>query len=108
MLCPLRAKRRSDALALALSISPTEQFFLSFPFQTLGRGHCFWEIYQAYLDQIYLMQIETSIGMEASVSPLPWPEFLKLLAHEIRWKILPLLARSAYRVQELVTENQKT
>jgi protein-tyrosine-phosphatase len=42
--------------------------------------------------------------MEASVSPLPWPEFLKLLAHEIRWNILTLLARSDYRVQELVQQ----
>ena len=33
---------------------------------------------------------------------LSWPEFLKLLAHDIRWEILALLARSDYRVQELV------
>jgi len=30
------------------------------------------------------------------------PYFLKLLAHDIRWKLLVLLARSDYRVQELV------
>jgi len=45
--------------------------------------------------------------MEIAVSPLPWPEFLKLLAHEIRWNILTLLARSDYRVQELVQQLQQ-
>ena len=30
------------------------------------------------------------------------PDFLKLLTHEIRWKLLALLAQSDYRVQELV------
>lgn len=40
------------------------------------------------------MELTTS-----GVLPLP---FLKLLAHDIRWKILVLLARSDYCVQELV------
>lgn len=31
-----------------------------------------------------------------------WPEFLKLLAHELRWQILMLLARSDYRGLEIV------
>jgi protein-tyrosine-phosphatase len=31
-----------------------------------------------------------------------WPEFLKLLAHELRWNILTLLARSDYRGLEIV------
>lgn len=35
-----------------------------------------------------------------SISP---PEFLKLLAHDLRWQILTLLAESDRRVQELVT-----
>jgi protein-tyrosine-phosphatase len=30
------------------------------------------------------------------------PDFLKLLAHELRWELLGLLAQSDYRVQELV------
>jgi len=40
--------------------------------------------------------------MKASLSNTQPPQFLKLLAHEIRWKILVLLARSDYCVQELV------
>jgi len=32
----------------------------------------------------------------------PTPEFLKLLAHDLRWQTLRALARSDYRVQELV------
>src|SRR6266550_5905397 len=32
---------------------------------------------------------------------LPPPAVLRLLAHEVRWKLLILLARSDYRVQEL-------
>src|SRR6187551_3811560 len=40
--------------------------------------------------------------MEASASPLSWPAFLKLLAHELRWKILALLARSDYCGLEIV------
>ena len=31
------------------------------------------------------------------------PNFLKILAHELRWKVLIALARSDYRVQELVS-----
>jgi DNA-binding transcriptional ArsR family regulator len=30
------------------------------------------------------------------------PDFLKLLAHELRWKLLTALSRSDHRVQELV------
>lgn len=40
--------------------------------------------------------------MSTDASLLPWPEFLKLLAHDLRWKILQLLARSDYRGLELV------
>jgi ArsR family transcriptional regulator, arsenate/arsenite/antimonite-responsive transcriptional repressor / arsenate reductase (thioredoxin) len=40
--------------------------------------------------------------MEAPASPLFWPAFLKLLAHELRWKILALLARSDYCGLEIV------
>ena len=40
--------------------------------------------------------------MEASAAPLPWPAFLKLLAHELRWNILQLLARSDYCGLEIV------
>ncbi|HVU12063.1 MAG TPA: hypothetical protein VHD90_12335 [Phototrophicaceae bacterium] len=31
------------------------------------------------------------------------PEFIKLLAHELRWKLVKVLTASDYRVQELVT-----
>ena len=34
--------------------------------------------------------------------PAPPPSFLKLLAHELRWRLLEALARSDRRVQELV------
>ncbi len=40
--------------------------------------------------------------MEALPSALAGPDFLKLLAHELRWQILQLLARSDYRGLELV------
>lgn len=42
--------------------------------------------------------------MSVKLSSPPWPEFLKLLAHEVRWNILALLARSDYRVQEIVQQ----
>ncbi len=37
-----------------------------------------------------------------SVSFCSPPEFLKLLAHDLRWKLITVLTRSDYRVQELV------
>ena len=40
--------------------------------------------------------------MEAPVASYSWPAFLKLLAHELRWKILALLARSDYCGLEIV------
>ena len=40
--------------------------------------------------------------MEALPSDLSGPEFLKLLAHDLRWQILQLLARSDYRGLEMV------
>jgi ArsR family transcriptional regulator, arsenate/arsenite/antimonite-responsive transcriptional repressor / arsenate reductase (thioredoxin) len=40
--------------------------------------------------------------MQLTISGVQPPNFLKLLAHDIRWKILVLLARSDYCVQELV------
>jgi ArsR family transcriptional regulator, arsenate/arsenite/antimonite-responsive transcriptional repressor / arsenate reductase (thioredoxin) len=33
----------------------------------------------------------------------PLPDFLRLLAHELRWQLLNLLSRSDYRVQELTS-----
>ena len=35
------------------------------------------------------------------------PEFLKLLAHDLRWQLLTALAHSDYRVQELATQLQR-
>lgn len=40
--------------------------------------------------------------MQLTISNVQPPVFLKLLAHDIRWNILVLLARSDYCVQELV------
>ena len=40
--------------------------------------------------------------MSVPISTIQPPHFLKLLAHEVRWKMLVALARSDYRVQELV------
>lgn len=40
--------------------------------------------------------------MSQVLSPTQAPDFLKLLAHELRWNILVLLGRSDYCVQELV------
>ena len=40
--------------------------------------------------------------MSGTLSPTQPPGFLHLLAHELRWKILVLLGRSDYCVQELV------
>ncbi len=40
--------------------------------------------------------------MQLALSNIQPPHFLKLLAHDIRWKLLVLLARSDYCVQDLV------
>ena len=40
--------------------------------------------------------------MNTALSSSQPPSFLKLLAHDIRWKILVLLGRSDYCVQEIV------
>jgi ArsR family transcriptional regulator, arsenate/arsenite/antimonite-responsive transcriptional repressor / arsenate reductase (thioredoxin) len=40
--------------------------------------------------------------MSVALSDVQSPSFLKLLAHELRWKILVLLGRSDYCVQEIV------
>lgn len=40
--------------------------------------------------------------MDTALSSVQSPAILKLLAHDMRWKILSLLARSDYCVQELV------
>jgi protein-tyrosine-phosphatase len=40
--------------------------------------------------------------MDQAVASPPLPDFLKLLAHELRWKILTGLARSDYSVAEIV------
>jgi ArsR family transcriptional regulator, arsenate/arsenite/antimonite-responsive transcriptional repressor / arsenate reductase (thioredoxin) len=40
--------------------------------------------------------------MDTALSSTQSPDILKLLAHDVRWKILSLLARSDYCVQELV------
>ena len=40
--------------------------------------------------------------MDTTIATVHPPRFLKLLAHEIRWKILVLLAQSDYCVQDIV------
>src|SRR5258708_30315527 len=40
--------------------------------------------------------------MNTTLSSVQSPDILKLLAHDMRWRILSLLARSDYCVQELV------
>jgi len=40
--------------------------------------------------------------MQRALSKNQPPQFLKLLAHDIRWKLLVLLARSDYSVQDLI------
>ncbi|HEX6480709.1 MAG TPA: metalloregulator ArsR/SmtB family transcription factor [Ktedonobacteraceae bacterium] len=40
--------------------------------------------------------------MEITISSVQSPDILKLLAHDVRWKILSLLAHSDYCVQEMV------
>jgi ArsR family transcriptional regulator, arsenate/arsenite/antimonite-responsive transcriptional repressor / arsenate reductase (thioredoxin) len=45
--------------------------------------------------------------MSVPISTIQTPHFFKLLAHDIRWNILVLLARSDYCVQELVHLIQK-
>ena len=42
--------------------------------------------------------------MNTALSYSQPPSFLKLLAHDIRWKILVLLGRSDYHVQEIVRQ----
>jgi ArsR family transcriptional regulator, arsenate/arsenite/antimonite-responsive transcriptional repressor / arsenate reductase (thioredoxin) len=42
--------------------------------------------------------------MDTALSFSQPPSFLKLLAHDIRWKILVLLGRSDYHVQEIVRQ----
>jgi protein-tyrosine-phosphatase len=42
--------------------------------------------------------------MDTVLSSIKPPSFLKLLAHDIRWKILVLLGRSDYYVQEIVRQ----
>src|ERR1700730_8600190 len=48
------------------------------------------------------MQYPLEEFMETTLSYVQSPDILKLLAHDARWKILSLLARSDYCVQELV------
>src|SRR5271165_723768 len=45
--------------------------------------------------------------MNAETLPLQPFDFLKLLAHELRWQLVTTLAQSDYRVQELVNVLQQ-
>src|SRR5438067_6872954 len=62
---------------------------------------CFTAHFQIYLYQSKLVQIELRDFMSVTLSDRQPPHFLKLLAHDVRWKLLVLLARSDYCVQEL-------
>src|SRR6266487_3738821 len=48
------------------------------------------------------MQIRLEEFMGVDLASVQSPDFLKLLAHDVRWKILSVLARSDFCVQELV------
>ena len=41
--------------------------------------------------------------MDATSALCATPDFLKLFAHELRWKLVTALSRSDHRVHELVT-----
>jgi ArsR family transcriptional regulator, arsenate/arsenite/antimonite-responsive transcriptional repressor / arsenate reductase (thioredoxin) len=55
------------------------------------------ELFQSILIQIWLEKT-----MNITFSPDAAPDFLKLLAHDLRWKILTLLAHSDYYGQEFI------
>jgi ArsR family transcriptional regulator, arsenate/arsenite/antimonite-responsive transcriptional repressor / arsenate reductase (thioredoxin) len=55
-----------------------------------------------YFYQIRLKQFRLEETMQRVISTVQPPPLLKLLAHDIRWNILMLLARSDYCVQDLV------
>src|SRR5690242_6178630 len=65
---------------------------------------CFFRCDSLYLYQYILIQIVLEEYMSAIMSSTQPPSFLKLLAHDIRWKILVLLGRSDYHVQEIVSQ----
>jgi ArsR family transcriptional regulator, arsenate/arsenite/antimonite-responsive transcriptional repressor / arsenate reductase (thioredoxin) len=54
------------------------------------------------LIQYYLLQIHLEEYMDDTLSSESVLDFLKLLAHDLRWKILTLLARSDYNGQEFM------
>jgi protein-tyrosine-phosphatase/DNA-binding transcriptional ArsR family regulator len=64
--------------------------------------HSFFLVDSVYFYQNRLIQIEIEEYMIAAFSSTQAPGFLKLLAHDVRWKILVLLGRSDYCVQEIV------
>ena len=55
-----------------------------------------------YFYQRNLMQFRLEKPMQLALSTIQSPPFLKLLAHDIRWKLLVFLARSDYCVHDLV------
>ncbi len=63
---------------------------------------CIFSLHRVYLYQYTLMQFRLEESVDDAFSSVPLPSFLKLLAHDIRWNILALLARSDYSVQEMV------
>src|SRR5260221_60924 len=54
------------------------------------------------LVQNILMQVILEERMDTALASGSAPDFLKLLAHDLRWKILALLAHSDYNGQEFV------
>jgi DNA-binding transcriptional ArsR family regulator len=71
------------------------QSMLLLPEHSLG-------ILQLKLFQIHLIQMILEYIVEMAFSSATAPDFLKLLAHDLRWRILTLLARSDYNGQEFM------
>jgi protein-tyrosine-phosphatase len=59
-------------------------------------------ILQIELVQIYLIQMLLEKKMDDTVALESVPDFLKLLAHDLRWKMLTLLSRGDYNGQDFI------
>jgi protein-tyrosine-phosphatase len=62
----------------------------------------FSNIIQLKLMQIDLLQIFLEKKMDSTLTSDSVPDFLKLLAHDLRWKIVTLLARGDYNGQDFI------
>src|SRR5215472_12798178 len=60
------------------------------------------DILQLISMQIYLLQITLEEDRDGTLASESVPDFLKLLAHDLRWKIVTLLARGDYNGQDFM------